>query len=471
MLNARRTLLKQAVAWLDAITLIASFGAAYFIVNWAFARRLSAFSAYLWLLGAIIPIWIAGLSISGLYRSVSYCSVRGLLSRLIEVQAMAGMVLLSMLFMTKSEQISRLLVDVFLVFSFAALTAQKLYIKYYLDRLASFAAGARHKVVLVGSAGDEAAYSKMISEHASMLTDVVGMITPAVCSGSVSHSPRLLGTVADFLNGGGGSSAVVDEVVAVSRLDSNTLNSLSHWCTTRGTTFRMLVEVPTPPIGIWTAGEINDGVFILSLATVPQRPGQLAIKRLIDEIGALAGIVLCGIVFLFYGSRLRDETGDSVLFSQQRVGRNGRRFTLYKFRTMYRDAESRLPELKNGNHMNGPMFKLKNDPRVTPTGRKLRRRHLDELPQFWNVLRGEMSLVGTRPPTEDEVAAYYDHHHRRLSMKPGLTGLWQLNGNGTVKDFEEVVKLDCEYIDNWSLWLDAKIVAKTIAKVMRGDGW
>jgi lipopolysaccharide/colanic/teichoic acid biosynthesis glycosyltransferase len=138
---------------------------------------------------------------------------------------------------------------------------------------------------------------------------------------------------------------------------------------------------------------------------------------------------------------------------------------------MRADSERLKAVLDSQNEMNGPIFKLKDDPRVTPTGRKLRRRHLDELPQFWNVLKGEMSLVGTRPPTGDETVAYLEHHQRRLSIKPGLTGLWQLNGNGAVKDFEEVVKLDCEYIDNWSLWLDAKIVAKTVSKVLRGDAW
>jgi lipopolysaccharide/colanic/teichoic acid biosynthesis glycosyltransferase len=160
-----------------------------------------------------------------------------------------------------------------------------------------------------------------------------------------------------------------------------------------------------------------------------------------------------------------------VIFRQQRVGQNGRRFTIYKFRTMCAGAEQIKAALGAQNEMKGPIFKLRGDPRVTPTGRKLRSRHLDELPQFWNVLKGEMSLVGTRPPTDDEIVAYLGHHQRRLSIKPGLTGLWQLNGNGAVKDFEDVVKLDCEYIDNWSLWLDAKIVAKTVTKVMRGDGW
>jgi lipopolysaccharide/colanic/teichoic acid biosynthesis glycosyltransferase len=138
---------------------------------------------------------------------------------------------------------------------------------------------------------------------------------------------------------------------------------------------------------------------------------------------------------------------------------------------MYSGSEQCKAELDRHNEMNGPIFKLRNDPRVTHTGRRLRRRHLDELPQFWNVLKGEMSLVGTRPPTENEAVVYSDHHQRRLSIKPGLTGLWQLSGNGAVKDFEEVVKLDCEYIDNWSLWLDFKIVARTIAKVVRGNAW
>ena len=138
---------------------------------------------------------------------------------------------------------------------------------------------------------------------------------------------------------------------------------------------------------------------------------------------------------------------------------------------MYPDAEERLQELLARNEMNGSIFKMKDDPRVIPIGHVLRRRHLDELPQFWNVLRGEISLVGTRTPTPNEVSQYQPHHHRRLSMKPGLTGLWQLNGNGAVNDFEDVVKLDCEYIDTWSLWLDCKILAKTVVKVVRGEGW
>jgi lipopolysaccharide/colanic/teichoic acid biosynthesis glycosyltransferase len=153
------------------------------------------------------------------------------------------------------------------------------------------------------------------------------------------------------------------------------------------------------------------------------------------------------------------------------VGRNGRRFKLFKFRTMHVTAEDQLRGLLKQNQMSGHVFKMKNDPRVTPLGRAMRRRYLDELPQFWNVLKGQMSLVGTRPPTCAEVANYSAHHRRRLSMKPGMTGLWQMTGNGRVTDFEEIVRLDCKYIDNWSLWLDCRIIAKTVLKMLRGGGW
>jgi lipopolysaccharide/colanic/teichoic acid biosynthesis glycosyltransferase len=138
---------------------------------------------------------------------------------------------------------------------------------------------------------------------------------------------------------------------------------------------------------------------------------------------------------------------------------------------MYHDAERKLGELRAQNQMQGPMFKLEHDPRVTGTGKHLRRRHLDELPQFWNVLKGEMSLVGTRPPTQDEVQEYDPHHHRRLSMKPGLTGSWQLNGNQGINNFEEVVKLDCDYIEHWSLRRDLQILIATVRKMFRGDAW
>jgi lipopolysaccharide/colanic/teichoic acid biosynthesis glycosyltransferase len=277
--------------------------------------------------------------------------------------------------------------------------------------------------------------------------------------GSIDDLPALLQTQVD------------DEVIDVPPLERPLLDRLSRWCSTRGVLLRLWLELPCPAIGHWAADYFGEGVFLVSLATVPQNPTYLFLKRVLDVLGAAVGIVVCAIVYICCGRRLRREAGASSIFSQQRVGKNGRAFRLYKFRTMCAGAEQQKAAVSLHNEMLGPMFKIKNDPRVTAIGRKLRRRHLDELPQFWNVLRGDMSLVGTRPPTADETAVYGEHHHRRLSMKPGMTGLWQLNGNGVIHDFEEVVKLDCEYIDEWTLWLDAKILAKTVSKVLRGDGW
>lgn len=161
---------------------------------------------------------------------------------------------------------------------------------------------------------------------------------------------------------------------------------------------------------------------------------------------------------------------EPAIFVQKRVGKNGRIFNFYKFRSMYIDAEKRKKELMAQNQMQGGMFKMDNDPRITPTGQFIRKTSLDELPQFYNVLVGDMSLVGTRPPTVDEFEKYTPSQKRRLNFKPGITGLWQVSGRSNITDFDEVVKLDVEYIDNWSIWSDIKILLKTIFVVFKKEG-
>lgn len=198
---------------------------------------------------------------------------------------------------------------------------------------------------------------------------------------------------------------------------------------------------------------------------------QVVTKRFFDIIGALVGLVLFGIAFIIFAIPIRIQSKASVLFSQTRIGRNGRRFKFYKFRTMYADAEKRKKELLAENEMdNNLVFKMKDDPRIIPLGKFLRKFSIDELPQFWNVLKGDMSLVGTRPPTEDEFENYALHHKARLGIKPGLTGMWQVSGRSDITDFEQIVALDTEYISNWSLGLDIMILFKTIKVVLTGKG-
>ena len=195
---------------------------------------------------------------------------------------------------------------------------------------------------------------------------------------------------------------------------------------------------------------------------------QLAIKRVIDIVGSIVGIVIMLIAMIFVVPAIKLESKGPVFFKQKRVGKNGRYFYVYKFRSMYQDAEERKKELLAQNEMQGLMFKMKDDPRITKVGKFIRKTSIDELPQFINVLMGDMSLVGTRPPTVNEFKQYEGHHKRRLSMKPGITGMWQAYGRSTVTDFEEIVAMDLDYIDHWSLGLDFKILLRTVKAVFEG---
>lgn len=197
--------------------------------------------------------------------------------------------------------------------------------------------------------------------------------------------------------------------------------------------------------------------------------GQI-LKRVMDIIGGLVGCAISIPIIAVVAVPLKLESPGPLFFKQQRVGRNGRVFYIHKLRSMYADAEQRKKDLMGSNEMSGLMFKMEDDPRITKVGRFIRRTSIDELPQFFDVLRGDMSLVGTRPPTLDEYRQYESHHKRRLSMKPGITGLWQVSGRSDIADFEEVVRLDVQYIDNWSLWGDVKILFKTVAVVFGGRG-
>ena len=197
---------------------------------------------------------------------------------------------------------------------------------------------------------------------------------------------------------------------------------------------------------------------------------RMMIKRVMDVIGGLVGMLITLVFLPFVAIAIKLDSPGPILFSQIRIGRNGRRFKIYKFRSMYIDAEERKKELESQNEMQGLMFKMENDPRITKVGAFLRKTSIDELPQFYNVFKGDMSLVGTRPPTADEFEKYNQYYRRRISMTPGLTGMWQVSGRSEIEDFDDVVKYDLMYIDNWSLRLDIKILFQTVGVVLFGKG-
>lgn len=193
-------------------------------------------------------------------------------------------------------------------------------------------------------------------------------------------------------------------------------------------------------------------------------------KKVLDYTGGIVGFLIFCVAYLIFAPIIKLDSKGPVLFAQPRIGKNGRIFKCYKFRSMRSDAEELKKELMKDNEMSGLMFKMENDPRITRVGKFIRKTSIDELPQFINVLKGDMSLVGTRPPTVDEYEHYEPRHKARVSMTTGLTGLWQVSGRSNIKDFNDVVRLDMEYIDNWSIWLDIKIILLTIKVVLFGKG-
>lgn len=485
MFERRERLFGELVLFCDMLVLVVSVFLAVevriLLTGAGFLGYGSHLLANLWVLWIAGPVYGVLLRICGLCSSKAYRSLTGIFTRLFQVQVGAALILMSMMYLGKIPE-SRIVSQTFLAAAFVLLLAEKISIRMLLIRRSlSRMPASRWKVLAIGSAQDVAEYMGILRTFPFWALELVDSIEWPEAVGEMSRTgthgsaPLRAGTRARVSEGDWHRVLrryVVDEVVAVLPWERSAgSESLAVACREKGITFRLLVKMPSVPIGTYHVEDLRRGAFMLSLETIPQLTSSLLIKRGIDIAAAIAGLLLCGITYLCYRLVLERQAPGPVIFKQQRVGQNGRLFTLFKFRTMYPDAEARLPELVKHNQMRGFMFKMENDPRVTLAGKWMRRRHLDELPQFWNVLKGEMSLVGTRPPTPSEVAQYQVHHHRRLSMKPGITGLWQLNGNGKVNDFEEVVKLDCDYIDNWSLPLDFKIIAKTTIKILRAAGW
>jgi len=259
--------------------------------------------------------------------------------------------------------------------------------------------------------------------------------------------------------------SIVDEVLV--NLPQEQVQDVSEMFVTMGITVHINMdfiplELPNKTVHTW------GGMTVVSGSMRMQSPSQAFLKRSMDIIGGTVGLLATGVLTIFLAPAIFIESPGPIFFSQKRVGKNGRFFKIYKFRSMCVDAEAKKKDLIQYNKIKGNMFKIDDDPRITKVGKFIRKTSMDEFPQFWNVLKGDMSLVGTRPPTVNEYEQYELAHRRRLSIKPGLTGIWQVRGRSNVVDFEEVVKMDAEYISNWSLGLDCKLLVKTVG-VLMGD--
>lgn len=319
----------------------------------------------------------------------------------------------------------------------------------------------RRNVLVVGTGELAVDFARRLEDHSVLGLVVIGMLgdepdestTRWPYLGQIEAFDRVMRT------------NVVDEVaICLPASETPMVEAIARICQEEGKLVRIPLDVPKVETGRRFVEDL-DGTAVLSFVRGPDQLLGLATKRLIDVVVAGLGLLILSPFVLAIALVIWRRDGRPILFRQQRVGEHGRLFTLYKFRTMAPDAEERYAEMLERNRIRGPAFKVTDDPRVTRTGRFLRRTSLDELPQLWNVLRGQMSLVGPRPAPPREVAGYDLWHRRRLSMKPGITGLWQVSARSS-DDFDERASLDMAYIDGWSLWLDLRIVARTLPEVL-----
>jgi exopolysaccharide biosynthesis polyprenyl glycosylphosphotransferase len=460
VVSAKRqdVLFGQLVLAADALVLALSFLLAHALRDtFPWYGGLLPLDFHLWVLGLIIPAWLVLAHRAGLASSHTYLCPRAALMTTARVHLVGGLLVFSVLYLARAVEVSRLLMQMFMVVAGAALMVERLAISAVLGRLASRPSAFTRRVLVVGTATRVVARLRaLFKARPHWGYDVVGFV-----SVSEARGDDILERLDDN---------VYDEIIVGEELEPAQAKRLAQACLERGLLFHTIVPLPASRHARYRTETLEDGLCLMSVEATPQNPVALLVKRAIDIAGACVGLAVCGVAYVVFAPLIRLESAGPVIFRQTRVGRNGRLFTLYKFRTMGCDAEAQKAALVSGNDMSGFLFKMRGDPRVTGIGRVLRRTYLDELPQFWNVLKGDMSLVGTRPPTVDEAACYASHHKRRLSVRPGITGLWQITGNGAVTDFEEVVRLDCHYIDGWSIWLDLQILLRTCVTVARMGG-
>jgi len=415
-----------------------------------------------------VSLWYGMLSLNGMYRSLRTKTVLEIVWIVIKTAFFAGILFGAFVFLFKLKFVSRLFFSIFMLGSTVSIGLEKAIIFTFMHYVCR--QGYNYKQMLIVGTGSRAAnFIDKIKMHPEWGFRILGVIDDEKGrhKGKKVSNVEILGGLEDIptiLH-----NRTVDEVVfIVPRSRLNHIETSLYICETAG--IRATIAVDLFELKIAKARQTElENTPLLTFETTPAKEWQLFLKRMADIIISGLGIIILSPLFLVLAILIKLTSPGPVLFLQRRMGLNGRKFILYKFRTMHKGAHARLSELSCLNIMRGPVFKMKNDPRVTPLGRFLRRLSLDEFPQLFNVFAGQMSLVGPRPPLQKEVARYKPWQRRRLSMRPGITCLWQISGRIKI-GFDEWMELDLQYIDNWALWLDFKILVRTIPAVLFGVG-
>jgi exopolysaccharide biosynthesis polyprenyl glycosylphosphotransferase len=449
----------------DALSIITGAYCAYYgIINfypWMWSLNAVEFITSI-LLVMFVNNYIMGRF--GLYSDRKHESYQQLLWALTKTVIIDFVILGAGMLIYNQMYSARLFYTYFLIISYIILVSERTVLRFFYEMNYKKGLNLR-RILLVGGIERCRLVAVSFQKQLSWGHEIVGILAD---NREELSSPRTIGYIndlQDILR-----TEAIDEVIfALGSHSSIELQPYLKTCRSMGITTRILPA-------LWTGGNTNfraenyQGIPFLTFYENSYSASGLFYKRILDIVGGIVGTVIFSILYPFIALAIKMDSPGPVIFKQARVGQNGRIFKLYKFRSMSSDAESIKGQLLKDNEMKGAMFKITNDPRITKVGKWLRKTSIDEIPQFLNVLKGEMSLVGTRPPTPDEVKQYKDWHYRRISIKPGITGLWQISGRSEITDFDEIVELDCAYLANWRFLSDIKILFKTVWVIIQRKG-
>lgn len=424
----------------------------------AYQPSLSAihdFSHYVWLFVCILPAAPLVLKAQGFYSRPMLFSRRETAWIALKTGTLLAIGVIFMLFVMREELARSVIILFGVIGSVFLLVKEELMLRWHFSEFGQ--EQMRRRVVLIGDVDETAKIRADFRERLGGTLEVLAELKID------EASPARL---SELLHEGSANAVILSTGHAL----FDQVERVIEICELEGVEVWLLADFFRTQISQTTVDDVA-GRPMLVFRSAPDASWQGVAKQLIDVVGATVTMLVVSPLLLILAAMVKFSSPGPILFRQERSGLNGKPFTMLKFRTMATNAEQRKAELESFNEMDGPVFKVTNDPRVTAVGRTLRKFSLDELPQLWNVMRGEMSLVGPRPLPVDEIKRINDPaHRRRLSVKPGLTCLWQISGRNEVTSFKDWVNLDLEYIDNWSLWLDLKILLKTIPVVLLGTG-